>query len=337
MIDNLTNVFGELHNDDTSWVVVTNLDDSIDDYDLREKFENFGHVKVIELPYDTQDPKHGKCARLQFALAPAARAACSKLGGKNWRGKRVQAYTFDRWKRMKDKQQGLKNQTLKEIPVKNKIFVGGLGRDISVHIMRRYFQTFGPIDFRQSKIITDRSGNSKGYGFVVFESEENAQVVLQSTLHWINGKQVNVGPVHEKKIIQVYNNTQSLLNTQSQAQNITDITTNPPQKEKSKSRSRSYHRSSSSSRKSSRSRSSSSRSRSSSSSRSSSNSAQTKPEAEEATSPVPEETPEEIASYQEVVAKQLEVIEEEETKAKTLEQRRKERRERWKKRKNKGQ
>jgi len=312
-MDNFPDGYGAVDNSETRFVVVTNLDDSIDDYDLREKFEKFGHVPSIELPFQT-DSKYGRCAKLQFALAPAARAACSKLGGKNWRGKRIQAYTYDRWLRVSKEQAA----TVEEVPVKNKIFVGGLGQQISVHTMRRYFQGFGPIDFRQSKIITDRGGHSKGFGFVVFESEDVAQLVLRQTLHWIEGKQVNVGPVHEKKIVHIP------VEPEPKPQ--------PQQSKANPSRSRSYDRSTSHS------SSSSSTSKSTSRSRSRSNSAQRDEEVEEKVEPVlgvPSEEPEvqeeeDLESYQEQVALKLQKMQQAESNEKTLEQRRKERRARWK-------
>merc|ERR1719499_1077715 len=122
----LHNQFPSLdENSDSKFVIVTNLSDTIDDYDLREKFEKFGHVPSIQLPFQTE-AKFGKCARLEFALAPAARAACSKLGGKPWRGHRIQAYTYDRWKRMLAAKGMHKRAQFANVQVKNKVFVGGL-------------------------------------------------------------------------------------------------------------------------------------------------------------------------------------------------------------------
>merc|ERR1719203_1123253 len=102
---------------------------------------------------------HGRCAKLEFALAPAARAACSKIGGKMWRNKRVQAYTFDRWKKLQQRISGKSGpipSQRKVIDVRNKVFVGGLGQHIDVHMLRAYFQTFGPLNFPETKIINNR-------------------------------------------------------------------------------------------------------------------------------------------------------------------------------------
>lgn len=346
MNGDLRDSFGELENDETRFVIVTNLDESITDYDLRERFEKFGHVPTIQMPFETE-LQYGKCARLKFALAPAARAACSKLGGKQWRGQRIQAYTYDRWTRMLDKKKGNKNAVFQEVPVLNKIFVGGLGQNITVHMMRNYFRRYGSIDFRQSKIITDRSGHSKGFGFIVFEEVADAQSALAQTIHWLGNKQVNVGPVHEKKRVQVFgggNNT------------VQDIDENSKEDSKKSSRSRSYSKSSrsgssrsSSSRRSHDSEAPSlggSRSRSNSRSRSRSKSKDggekkkhpaTTPTEEfrsELTEaePTKDEKPEDVEAYKKEVAKQLEEIEDMEIKEKTLAERRAERRARWKKR-----
>lgn len=304
----LHNSFGALdENSDSKYVIVTNLNVSIDDYDLREKFEKFGHVPSVQLPFETE-ARFGKCARLEFALAPAARAACSKLGGKPWRGQRIQAYTFDRWKRMLVSKNSTTATKFTSVRVKNKVFVGGLGMHINVHMMRRYFQQFGQIDARQSKVIMDRGGKSKGYGFVVFKDSSYAQMVLSQSLHWIEGKSINVGPVHEKRPVPVTP--------------INPVPQNASGDKKS-SRSRSYSSSRSGS------------SSSTSSSRSRSNSVEK--ESKEIVVPIlgePEEVAEEPEQdeeeYQREVELQAQKIEETEKKAKTLQQRRAARKARWK-------
>ena len=48
---------------------MTNLDDSIDDYDIREKFEKFGHVPLIEVPYNVDVPnRNGSSWGTRFSL-----------------------------------------------------------------------------------------------------------------------------------------------------------------------------------------------------------------------------------------------------------------------------
>ena len=57
-------------------------------------------------------------------------------------------------------------------PVPNRIFVGGISCQTTENDLIRIFQAFGNV--RGAKIIFDRGGVSKGYGFVTFETEEEA-------------------------------------------------------------------------------------------------------------------------------------------------------------------
>jgi len=64
--------------------------------------------------------------------------------------------------------------------VKNakKLFVGGLSFDTTDEGLRQAFGAFGTLE--EAKIITDRaSGRSRGFGFVSFTKEEEAERALQ--------------------------------------------------------------------------------------------------------------------------------------------------------------
>ena len=89
------------------------------------------------------------------------------------------------------------------------------------------------------------------FGFIVFEEIADAQSALTQTMHWIGNKQVNVGPVHEKKRVQVFpdNNNNNNNNNDNVNTTETNTTTNDvePQnmqedkeEKKKTSRSRSY-------------------------------------------------------------------------------------------------
>jgi len=57
-----------------------------------------------------------------------------------------------------------------EIP--NRVFVGGISYSTTELELKEFFGQFGHV--KDSKIITDRSGVSKGYGFITFATEEEA-------------------------------------------------------------------------------------------------------------------------------------------------------------------
>jgi len=66
------------------------------------------------------------------------------------------------------------NNSMYRIP--NRIFVGGIPQIASQDELRDYFSHFGLV--KDARIITDPRGNSKGYGFVTYESEADASKVL---------------------------------------------------------------------------------------------------------------------------------------------------------------
>jgi len=85
-----------------------------------------------------------------------------------------------------------------------KIFVGGIPMSLTNTDFRKYFESFGKV--LETQIMTDReSGRSRGFGFVTFEEENVAAVVLRMS-HTIQNKPVEVKPAEPK------NNSQTLPN-----------------------------------------------------------------------------------------------------------------------------
>lgn len=61
--------------------------------------------------------------------------------------------------------------------VPNRIFVGGISASTSEAELAQVFSAYGNV--KATKIISDRAGVSKGYGFVTFETEEEAKRLQQ--------------------------------------------------------------------------------------------------------------------------------------------------------------
>jgi len=72
---------------------------------------------------------------------------------------------------------------------KNKLFVGSLPWSINNDSLRELFAQYGEIT--EAIVITDRdTGRSKGFGFVTFTKEEDAQKALD-----MSGKEVDGRPI----------------------------------------------------------------------------------------------------------------------------------------------
>ncbi|XP_069716793.1 protein boule-like [Phaenicophaeus curvirostris] len=82
----------------------------------------------------------------------------------------------------------------------NSIFVGGIDFKTDENELRDFFAQYGSV--KDVKIVSDRTGVSKGYGFITFETHEDAQKILQESkkLNYKN-KKLNIAPAVRKQRI----------------------------------------------------------------------------------------------------------------------------------------
>ncbi|CAK9834167.1 Protein boule [Anthophora retusa] len=82
--------------------------------------------------------------------------------------------------------------------VPNRIFVGGISANTSVEELAQLFSCYGNV--KATKIIADRAGVSKGYGFVTFETEEEAKRLQQeSECIVLRERKLNIAPAIKKQ------------------------------------------------------------------------------------------------------------------------------------------
>ncbi|RNA29686.1 boule [Brachionus plicatilis] len=83
--------------------------------------------------------------------------------------------------------------------IPNRIFVGGIPQTALQNELRDYFSHFGNV--KDARIITDPRGNSRGYGFVTYENENDALKVLSLKEEDLIFKEnrLNIGHAFRKK------------------------------------------------------------------------------------------------------------------------------------------
>lgn len=92
-----------------------------------------------------------------------------------------------------------------EAPPQNRVFVGGISWKANEKQLAEFFSAYGKVI--DCKIIIDKATNkSKGYGFVTFESPEDASKVKQYSNLNFQGKLVNVGDAVRKSDLQSQSN-----------------------------------------------------------------------------------------------------------------------------------
>lgn len=90
---------------------------------------------------------------------------------------------------------GVENAT-NDLVNKRKVFVGGLSSDTKMDHLRDYFSNFGTVESATVKY--DKSGRSKGFGFVLFEDPSVPEKVYAQEVHIIQGKRVDTKSAHRR-------------------------------------------------------------------------------------------------------------------------------------------
>ncbi|XP_050633816.1 deleted in azoospermia protein 3-like isoform X23 [Macaca thibetana thibetana] len=83
----------------------------------------------------------------------------------------------------------------------NTVFVGGIDDRMDATEIKSCFGRYGSV--KEVKIITDRTGVSKGYGFVSFFNDVDVQKIVESQIH-IQGKKLKLGPAIRKQNLCAY-------------------------------------------------------------------------------------------------------------------------------------
>ncbi|XP_055914431.1 protein boule isoform X2 [Eupeodes corollae] len=84
--------------------------------------------------------------------------------------------------------------------IPNRIFVGGISGDTTESELCRVFSAYGNV--KSTKIIVDRAGVSKGYGFVTFETEQEAQrLQTEGESVVLRDRKLNIAPAIKKQSI----------------------------------------------------------------------------------------------------------------------------------------
>lgn len=86
-------------------------------------------------------------------------------------------------------------QTGTQEPEYTNLYVKNLDRDITADILREKFSVFGKIN--SAVVMKDKDGKSKGFGFVDFESGEQAKKALEA----MNGSTLGKSIIFSKLFI----------------------------------------------------------------------------------------------------------------------------------------
>lgn len=87
--------------------------------------------------------------------------------------------------------------------IPNRIFVGGIAANTTEQELKQFFSAYGAV--KDAKIIADRAGVSKGYGFITFENQEDADRIIKKEVNVesdnivFRDRKLNIGPAIRKQ------------------------------------------------------------------------------------------------------------------------------------------
>ncbi|KMT01746.1 hypothetical protein BVRB_9g211960 isoform B [Beta vulgaris subsp. vulgaris] len=151
---------------------VKNLDSSVDSARLDSIFSKFGTVVSCKVEVDEKGNNKGY-GYVQFEQEESAVEALNSLHDTLLEGKKLFVSHF-----MRSSQ---RNQNFTNLYVKN------LKRDVTDDDLKKKFSDFGKV--KNAAVMRDDHGISKGYGFVDFESPDNAKKAMEA----LNGTSDHLG------------------------------------------------------------------------------------------------------------------------------------------------
>ncbi|XP_062101936.1 polyadenylate-binding protein 2-like isoform X2 [Humulus lupulus] len=181
-VTNVANGVGQMV---TTSLYVGDLDATINETQLFEMFSQMGQVVSVRVCRDLSSRRSLGYGYVNFSNPQEASRALNMMNFSVVNGKPIRIMYSNR------------DPSIRKSGTGN-IFVKNLDKGIDNKALHETFSTFGNI--LSCKIATDASGQSKGYGFVQFDTEEAAQSAIEKLNGMLlNDKQVFVGPFVRKE------------------------------------------------------------------------------------------------------------------------------------------
>ena len=152
------------------------------DRDLEDIFRDFGEVDNVKIIVDPRTQRHRGFGFVEMKTAEAA-ASVLRHDRHAIRGRPVQVRRMEH----------------EGVSLARKIFVGGINPVLEESTLESYFSRFGPVE--QTTVVRDAvTGRAKGFGFIVFATDEAARAVLQSRVHMVTANdKVDIRPAESRK------------------------------------------------------------------------------------------------------------------------------------------
>ncbi|KAM4038404.1 polyadenylate-binding protein 1-B-like [Anomaloglossus baeobatrachus] len=169
-----------------SGVFVKNLDPSTDNNALHETFSTFGNILSVNVMGDKN-----RCGFVHFESQAAAEKAIEMMNGVPLKDRILSVGHF------KSRSKRVVECRARASTDFTNIYVKNFAQDLDDEQLKQLFNHYGRM--LSVKVMMDEDGKSKGFGFVNFESHENAvKAVEEMNGKDINGRAIYVGRAQNK-------------------------------------------------------------------------------------------------------------------------------------------
>lgn len=170
-------------------IFIKNLDKNIDNKALYDTFATFGNILSCKVATDDHGNSKG-FGFVHYETQEAAELAIAKVNGKLLNGKKCFVGTFQAKKERSAEQS--ENE-----PKWTNIYVKHLDKSVDDDKLKAMFTPFGTVT--SAVIMRGEDGESKGFGFINFETNEAAKkAVEEMNDKELDGKQIYVGRAQKK-------------------------------------------------------------------------------------------------------------------------------------------
>jgi len=168
-------------------IFIKNLDKKIDHKSLFDTFQQFGAILSCKIELDEHNESKGY-GYIQFATQEAAEKSIEKVNGKMMNGKKVFVGAFV------PRKERLAEAASKKF---TNIFIKNLDDKVDDEKLRDIFVPFGVI--KSAVVMKDDQGHSKGFGFVNFDTPEEAEEAVNRLNDTeLDGRTIFVGRAQKK-------------------------------------------------------------------------------------------------------------------------------------------
>ena len=156
-------------------IYVGSINFEVREEQLKQMFSPFGPIKAVSMSWDPLTQKHKGFAFIDYETPEAAQLALDQMNGQFLSSRNIKV---GRPSNMPQAQQIIEDIQRDALNF-NRVYIGGIHKDLSVSDIKSVFEAFGKIkscELAQTMV----EGKHKGYGFLEYETLQSCQDAISS-------------------------------------------------------------------------------------------------------------------------------------------------------------